>query len=112
MTGPVITFTDRDIRKGKTGCDEPMVISIVAKEYKIERVLVNQESSANILYSTTAKRLGIHNLTTCQGALYGFVGERVPIKGTMELETTFGDRDGTRTIPVLYTMLTSRPLIT
>ncbi|RDX69751.1 hypothetical protein CR513_51096, partial [Mucuna pruriens] len=74
-SGPVITFTDRDIRRGRTGCDEPMVISIVAKEYKIERVLVDQGSSANILYWTTTKRLGIQNLTKCEGALYGFVGE-------------------------------------
>ncbi|RDX96450.1 hypothetical protein CR513_20886, partial [Mucuna pruriens] len=82
--GPVITFTDRDIRRGRTGCDEPM------------------GSSTNILYWTTAKRLGIHNLTKCQGALYGFAGEQVPIKGIVELETTFKDRGGTRTIPVLY----------
>ncbi|RDY06590.1 hypothetical protein CR513_09399, partial [Mucuna pruriens] len=106
MSGPVITFTDRDIRRGRTGCDEPMVISVVAAEYKIERVLVDQGSSANILYWTTAKKLGIQNLTKCQGALYGFAGERVPIKGTVELETTFEeDRNGARTIPVLYTVV-------
>ncbi|RDX87044.1 hypothetical protein CR513_31540, partial [Mucuna pruriens] len=81
-SGPVITFTDRDIRRGRTGCDEPMVISVVAKEYKIEK-----------------------NLTKGEGALYGFAGERVPIKGTVELETTFGDRNGTRTILVLYTVV-------
>ncbi|RDX83648.1 hypothetical protein CR513_35415, partial [Mucuna pruriens] len=104
-SGPVITFTDRDIRRGRTGCDEPIVISIVAKEYKIERVLVDQGSLANILYWTTAKRLGIQNLTKCEGALYGFAGERVPIKGTVELETTIEDRNGTRTILVLYTVV-------
>ncbi|RDY02359.1 hypothetical protein CR513_14195, partial [Mucuna pruriens] len=75
MSGPVITFTDRDIRRGMTGCDEPMVISVVAAEYKIERVLVDQGSSANILYWTTAKKLGIQNLTKCQRVLYGFAGE-------------------------------------
>ncbi|RDY04064.1 hypothetical protein CR513_12272, partial [Mucuna pruriens] len=82
-----------------------MVISVIAAEYKIERVLIDQGSSANILYWTTAKKLGIQNLTKCQGALYGFAGERVPIKGIVELETTFGDRSGVRTIPVLYTMV-------
>ncbi|RDX96549.1 hypothetical protein CR513_20782, partial [Mucuna pruriens] len=30
--------------------DEPMVISVVAAEYKVERVLIDQGSSANILY--------------------------------------------------------------
>ncbi|RDX63497.1 hypothetical protein CR513_58072, partial [Mucuna pruriens] len=104
-TRPVITFTDRDIRRGKTGCDEPVVISVVAAEYKIERVLVDQGSSANILYWTIVKRLSIQNLTKCQGAVYSFTGERVPIKGIMELETTFEDRDGAKTIPVLYTIV-------
>ncbi|RDX72749.1 hypothetical protein CR513_47718, partial [Mucuna pruriens] len=33
-----------------------MVISVMAKEYKIERALIDQGSSANILYWTTAKR--------------------------------------------------------
>ncbi|RDX78625.1 hypothetical protein CR513_41077, partial [Mucuna pruriens] len=102
MSGPVITFTDRDRRRGGPGCDEPMVISVIAAEYKIERVFIDQGSSVNILYWTTAKKLGIRNLTKCQGALYGFAGERVPIKGIVELETTFGDRSRVRTIPVLY----------
>ncbi|RDX63593.1 hypothetical protein CR513_57958, partial [Mucuna pruriens] len=101
----VITFTDRDLRRGRLGCDEPMVVSVVVVEYKIERVLIDQGSSANILYWTTAKKMGLRNLTECQGALYGFVGERVPIKGIVELEITFGDKVEVKTIPVLYTVV-------
>ncbi|RDX60860.1 hypothetical protein CR513_60963, partial [Mucuna pruriens] len=78
MLGPVITFIDRDIRRGGLRCDESMIISVLAAEYKIER---------------------------CQGAFYGFAGERVPIKEIVELETTFGDRSRARTIPVLYTVV-------
>ncbi|RDX87871.1 hypothetical protein CR513_30596, partial [Mucuna pruriens] len=105
MSGPVITFIDRDMRRGGPRCDEPMVISVIAAEYKIERVLIDQGSSANILYWTTAKKLGVQNLTESQGALYDFAGERVPIKGVVEFETTFGDRSGVRTIPVVYTVV-------
>ncbi|RDY09020.1 Retrovirus-related Pol polyprotein, partial [Mucuna pruriens] len=82
-----------------------MVISVVTKQYKVERVLIDQGSSANILYWTTAQKLGVRSLTRCEGVLYGFVGERVPIRGTVEIETTFGDRNGTRTIPVVYTVV-------
>ncbi|RDX88907.1 hypothetical protein CR513_29450, partial [Mucuna pruriens] len=35
----------------------------------------------------------------------GASGEWVPIKGTIELETTFGDKSGVKTIPVLYTVV-------
>ncbi|RDX96125.1 hypothetical protein CR513_21255, partial [Mucuna pruriens] len=101
------TDTEADCRREEMGCDEPMVISVVARQYKIERVLIDQGSSANILYWTTAQKLGVRDLTKCEGVLYGFAGERVPIKGTVEIETTFGDKNGARTIPVTYTVVDS-----
>ncbi|RDX76977.1 hypothetical protein CR513_42971, partial [Mucuna pruriens] len=91
----VITFDDPDLRHGAPKCDEPMVISVIAAEYKIERVLIDQGSSVNIL-------MGLPHLMECQGTLYGFESERVLIKGTVELETMFGDRSGVRTILILY----------
>ncbi|RDX96071.1 hypothetical protein CR513_21320, partial [Mucuna pruriens] len=100
-----ITFTNEHCRREEMRCDEPMVISVVAKQYKIESVLIDQGSSANILYWTTAQKLGVRNLIRCEGVLYGFAGERVPIRGTVEIETTFGDRNGIRTIPVIYTVV-------
>ncbi|RDX61759.1 hypothetical protein CR513_59986, partial [Mucuna pruriens] len=48
--GPTIMFDDQDLRNGPPDHDEPMTILVVAVEYKIERVLVDQGSSANILY--------------------------------------------------------------
>ncbi|RDY09778.1 hypothetical protein CR513_05819, partial [Mucuna pruriens] len=104
-SNPVITFDDRDLRHGIPGCDEPMVVSVIATEYKIERVLIDQGSSANILYWLTPRKMGLKNMTDCQGMLYGFAGERVSIKGTIELETTFGDGSGVKTIPVVYTVV-------
>ncbi|RDX74962.1 hypothetical protein CR513_45219, partial [Mucuna pruriens] len=72
MLGPVITFDDRNLRHGLPTRDEPMVISIVAAEYKIERVLVDQGS------------------------------EQVLVKGVIEIETVFGESSGIRCISMLY----------
>ncbi|RDX77902.1 hypothetical protein CR513_41904, partial [Mucuna pruriens] len=74
--------------------DKPMVISVVTTEYKVESVLIDQGSSANILYWSTYKKLGLPSasLEVCSGTLYGFAGEQVMIKGVIELETTFGER--------------------
>ncbi|RDY08263.1 hypothetical protein CR513_07522, partial [Mucuna pruriens] len=47
---PTITFDERDMRRGAFGQDEPMVISIAVAGYKIECVLIDQGSSANIFY--------------------------------------------------------------
>ncbi|RDY13151.1 hypothetical protein CR513_01974, partial [Mucuna pruriens] len=57
--------------------DKPMVISVVTAEYKVERVLIAQGSSANILFWSTCKRLGLQlaDLEACVGKLYGFASE-------------------------------------
>ncbi|RDX95797.1 hypothetical protein CR513_21627, partial [Mucuna pruriens] len=104
---PTITFDDRDLRHRAGGRDEPMVISVVAAEYKIERVLIDQGSSANILYWSTAQKmqLPVGWIQECSRSLYGFTGERVPIKGTVKLETSYEEQSGVRTIPVLYTII-------
>ncbi|RDX95528.1 hypothetical protein CR513_21936, partial [Mucuna pruriens] len=54
---PTITFDDRDMKRRASGQDEPMVISVVVAEYKIERVLIDQGSSANILYWSTVQKM-------------------------------------------------------
>ncbi|RDX76256.1 hypothetical protein CR513_43772, partial [Mucuna pruriens] len=99
---PVITFSERDMRYEPPRHDEPMVISVVTVNYKIER-----GSSANILYWLTCKKLGLQpaDLEACARKLYGFVGEQVTIKGVIELETTFRERTHAHTIPVLYTVV-------
>ncbi|RDY14581.1 hypothetical protein CR513_00331, partial [Mucuna pruriens] len=97
---------EQDIqRKYEAVGDEPMVISVVAEDFKIERVLIDQGSSANILYGSTYRRMGLSGLKETPGCLYGFSRERVPIKGTVELDTIFGEGGNAKMIPVLYTMI-------
>ncbi|RDY02439.1 hypothetical protein CR513_14103, partial [Mucuna pruriens] len=87
--------------------DEPMVILVMVVEYKVERVLIDQGSSANILYWSTYKKLGLKlfDMEPYARKLYGFVGDQVEIKGVTELETTFGECSYVRTILVLYTVI-------
>ncbi|RDX99578.1 hypothetical protein CR513_17369, partial [Mucuna pruriens] len=47
---PVSSLLNEDYEDMLPHQDDPMVILIVAIEYKIERVLIDQGSSANILY--------------------------------------------------------------
>ncbi|RDX98109.1 hypothetical protein CR513_19022, partial [Mucuna pruriens] len=84
----VITFSERDMRHGAPWQDEPMVISIVTVEYKVEWVLIDQGSSANILYW-----------------LYGFASEQVMINGVIKLKTLFGEPGHACSISVLYTVV-------
>ncbi|RDX82660.1 hypothetical protein CR513_36526, partial [Mucuna pruriens] len=49
--------------------------------------------------------MGLRRMNESQGALYGFAGECVPIKRTVELETIFREGETVRIIPVLYTVI-------
>ncbi|RDX65933.1 Retrovirus-related Pol polyprotein from transposon 17.6, partial [Mucuna pruriens] len=81
-----------------------MVISIGVAGFKVERVLIDQGSSVNILYKSTIERMQLKDefMQPCYGNLYGFAGECVPILGTVELETCLGERPVARTLPILY----------
>ncbi|RDX82530.1 hypothetical protein CR513_36660, partial [Mucuna pruriens] len=94
--------------RGRAPCqDEPMVISMGVAGYKVERVLIDQESSANILYRSTLEKMQLPAgmIQPCQGNLYGFTGECIPILGTMELEKCLGERPISRTILIQYTIV-------
>ncbi|RDX67679.1 hypothetical protein CR513_53410, partial [Mucuna pruriens] len=103
----MITFGERDMRYDPSRHDKPMVISVVVAEYKVEKVLIDQGSSANILYWSTYMRMGLKpiNMEPCTGKLYGFASKQVEIRGAVELETTFGEGNHTRTISILYTIV-------
>ncbi|RDX73433.1 hypothetical protein CR513_46965, partial [Mucuna pruriens] len=74
---PMIVFGDRDMRHEPPKHDEPMVISVVVAEYKVERVLNGQGSSANIIYWSMYMKLGLRptEMEPCAGKLYDFVRE-------------------------------------
>ncbi|RDX92555.1 hypothetical protein CR513_25304, partial [Mucuna pruriens] len=99
---PIITFSKKDMRYEPPRQDEPMVVSMITTEYKVEK-----GSSANILYWSTYRKLGLSaaSLEECSGTLYGFAGEQVTIMRVIELETTFGEGNHVHSIPVLYTMV-------
>ncbi|RDY06853.1 hypothetical protein CR513_09100, partial [Mucuna pruriens] len=69
-----------------------MVISVVAEDFRIERVLIDQGSSAYILYGLRTEE-------------WVSRGEKVPIRGTVELDTVFGEGSNAKMIPVLYTVV-------
>ncbi|RDX90527.1 hypothetical protein CR513_27598, partial [Mucuna pruriens] len=102
---PTITFQEEDGKWRTVDKDEPMAISVIAEDFRIERVMIDQGTSANILYGSTYQRMGLSGVKETPGCLYGFSGERVPIRGTVELDTIFGEDSNTKVIPNLYTVV-------
>ncbi|RDY13968.1 hypothetical protein CR513_01031, partial [Mucuna pruriens] len=87
-----------------------MVISLMATNYKVDRVLVDQGSSVNILFLTTFQKLGMkkEDLESCLGTLIGFAGERVKIRGVINLRTTFGARLSIKIVPLNFTVVNAQ----
>ncbi|KAJ1410034.1 hypothetical protein SESBI_22269 [Sesbania bispinosa] len=76
---PPITFSNDDFKGITPHEHDPMVIEVTMAAHKVQRVLVDQGSSADIMYWSTFKRLGLAQelLLPFAGALVGFAGDSV-----------------------------------
>ena len=102
--------------------DDPLVISAVIAKHPIERILVDNGSSVNLIYWNCFQKM---NLTTDRlrevgTPLYSFSGEAVSVIGSVQLPVTLGgERTVTRmatfmvvkSISTAYNVILGRPLL-
>ncbi|GMN63866.1 hypothetical protein TIFTF001_032958 [Ficus carica] len=88
-----ITFTDDEANKLLHPHNHALVGQIKITDNIVRRVLIDNESSANILLMDAFTRLEIGGavLTPIQNQLYGFVGEYVRATGLICLPITIDD---------------------
>ncbi|XP_052724059.1 uncharacterized protein LOC128193907 [Vigna angularis] len=86
---PPITFTDEDFHAPDPDEDDPMVITAVIARYSVGKVLVDQDSSVNILYWKTFQQMDISEdlIAPYNEQIVGFSGERVDTRGYVDLRT-------------------------
>jgi len=84
--------------------NDPVVISVVTAGRKVHRVLVNQGSSAVVMFLSTFNKLRLspNRLRPYTGCLYGFANNQVEVRGYLELRTTFTDGTASRTENIRY----------
>ena len=115
-----ITFSD----VGMEGCqhppDDPLVIKVVVANKTVHKVLVDNGSSADIIFASAFDKMDIgrEKLESVNACLRGFSGERVQPLGSVQLVLTLGDPplQATTTVkfliveaPSAYNMLLGRP---
>jgi len=99
-----------------------VVISVVTTGKNVHRVLVDQGSSADVMFWTTFNKLQLSHdmLRPYGGCLYGFTEDQVEVRGHLELRTTFTDGTASHTESIrylvfnassAYNMLLSRPTL-
>ena len=87
-----ITFTDEDASRIHHPHDDAIVITLIIADYSTRRVLVDNGSSADILYYPTFQQmnLGRDQLRPVHSPLVGFGGMKVQPVGTIMLPVVVG----------------------
>jgi len=99
-----LTFTKVDLPDVVPHDNDPVVISVVIAGRKVHRVLVDQGSSADVMFWPTFNKLQLSpdQLRPYTGCLYGFARDQVEVHGYLELRTTFTDGSTSRTENIRY----------
>ena len=85
-----IKFTERDANGIKQPHDDPLVITLGIEGFTTRRVLVDNRSSANIMYMTAYQQLRVDpkKLKPFNSPLLSFSGDRIYPKGIVTLSIT------------------------
>ena len=83
-----ISFTKEDYGDIEREHDDPMVVFALIHNFLVKRVLIDQGSSGNILYSHATQALGIPKCSykPYNGMLVGFAREQVQVEGNVKLQ--------------------------
>ena len=115
-----ITFSDSDLERCQHPHGNPLVIKAVVANKTIHRVLVDNGSSADIIFASAFDKMGIgrEKLEPVNTHLGGLSGEKVLPLGSIQLVLTLGDPPCQATTavrflvvdtPSAYNMLLGRP---
>ena len=90
---PTIGFSEEDARRLHHPHDDALVVNIRIEDYNMHRVLIDNESSANILYYPAFQQMGIsrERLVPTNAPLVGFGGMRVLPLDAVTLSVMVGD---------------------
>jgi hypothetical protein len=94
-----ITFKEEDFRLKSAIHNDAMVIEVNIAGWVIGKVLVDNRSSADILFLKTFKKMNLsrHMLDPPEYPLQGFGGKPIKPVGKISLPVSFGDLENART---------------
>ena len=115
-----ITFSDSDLEGCQHPHDDPLVVRAIVANKTVHRVLVDNGSSADIIFASAFDKIGIgrERLEPVNTHLRGFSGEKVLPLGSIQLVLTLGEPPCQATMtarflivdaPSTYNMLLGRP---
>ena len=84
---PDIVFSERDSRGIKQPHDSPLVIMLRVEEFNTHRLLINNGSSADIIYLSAFQQMKLDKkrIKAFASPLVSFIGDRIVLKGIVTL---------------------------
>ena len=99
-----LVFTKADRQDVVPHDNDLVVIPVVTAGRRVHRVLVDQGSSADVMFWSTFNKLQLSpdQLRSYTGCLFDFVGDQVEVRGHIKLRTTFTKGTTSRTANIRY----------
>ncbi|KAL0433349.1 UNVERIFIED_CONTAM: hypothetical protein Slati_2669200 [Sesamum latifolium] len=115
-----ITFSSKDLMEKGGSQDDPMVIKLDIANFFIHKVLIDNGSSADIIFWNVLRWTGLEDfdLSPVQTPLVAFGGSEIASMGTIDLPVSMGKEPRRRTImvrflvvdtPFAYNVILGRP---
>jgi hypothetical protein len=88
----IISFSEKDAKGVSMPHDDALVVTMTVANHTIYRILVDNGSSADILYWSVVQQMGINQdrIKHFGSPLMGFMGEQVQTTGLISLLVTCG----------------------
>ena len=88
-----ITFSDSDLEGCQHPHDDPLVVRAIVANKTVHRVLVDNGSSADIIFASAFDKMGIgrEKMEPVNTHMWGFSGEKVLSLGSIQLVLTLGE---------------------
>ncbi|XP_072076834.1 uncharacterized protein [Arachis hypogaea] len=101
---PQVTFTQADFNSTIQNLDDPVVITLQLGDLLVKKVLLDPGSSADVLFYSTFQKMKLSNniLQSTGGDLVSLSGKRVPIIGSVWLQTTLGEHPLSKICDIQY----------
>ncbi|CAL1412854.1 unnamed protein product [Linum trigynum] len=98
-----VTFLPSELAKEENS-EDPLVISFRTAKFKVTRALVDNRSSADILFYSALKGMkkSVQDLSPSNTSLVGFSGTKVRVLGSIILKVTIGEEGITKTKPIEF----------
>ncbi|KAL0352424.1 UNVERIFIED_CONTAM: hypothetical protein Scaly_1631100 [Sesamum calycinum] len=99
-----ITFSKKDLRSKTGSLNDPMVIKMDIENFSVHKVLVDNGSSADIIFWDVLRRMNLENanLDSVQTPFVGFEGSEVTSLGSIDLPVSIGDEPRRRAAMVKF----------